>query len=89
MPELEVLIRQQQADDTRLQRPEVVEAPDPDDWRYRFLMSLSRMQRACFVLHAGGGFSFAEIGEMLGVHRAAVAKHVSRAYVRLRGADPE
>ncbi|MDM7916061.1 MAG: RNA polymerase sigma factor [Candidatus Eisenbacteria bacterium] len=50
----------------------------------RALGLLSRVQRACFLLHEWEGFSFREVGAMLGCGEGTARVHASRARKKLR-----
>lgn len=50
------------------------------------LASLSESQRVCVVLAHCHGYSLSEVGELLGVAKATVQRHVDRGMRRLRNA---
>lgn len=66
-------------DSDTVQRPPWVEPGLP-----AALGRLSPRQREAVVLVEGYGFTYAEVAELLGVHRATVQTHVQRAIEHLR-----
>ena len=64
--------------------------PDPEDERWiepglpAALSALSERQRMATLLVHGGGWSYAEVAELLQVDRGTVKKHADRGLAKLR-----